>query len=338
MNQDEIKALINQSAPEEKNTESVKKERSLKEVIHDRFNGEEDLLYENLHMNKAYEDYKKKEPSTTERQIANTKAMVDVYDIGNNKALKAFNWIYKVAAVLFCVGLAVTMVIVVSHLPEVGSPDTPANSSVVSERYIESGLQETGATNIVAGMILTYRAFDTFGETNVLFIATCCVMILLMIDEKLLKKNEELHVDTKFEPLEDPILMTVAKVLCPIIFIFGIYIVLNGQLSPGGGFSGGAILGAGMILFVNAFGFPKTEKFFNETVYKVAKITALCMYGLIGSYFYITGANGIENHIPLGIPGHILSGGIILPIDIAVGLEVACTMYAFYALFKRGGL
>ena len=62
------------------------------------------------------------------------------------------------------------------------------------------------------------------------------------------------------------------------------------------------------------------------------------MYGLIGSYFYFTGGNGIENHIPLGIPGHILSSGIILPINICVGLEVACTMYAFYALFRRGGL
>ena len=80
------------------------------------------------------------------------------------------------------------------------------------------------------------------------------------------------------------------------------------------------------------------EKFFNEHIYKIAKITALCMYGVIGSYFYITGANGINNHIPLGIAGRILSGGIILPIDIAVGIEVACTMYAFYALFRRGGI
>ena len=93
-----------------------------------------------------------------------------------------------------------------------------------------------------------------------------------------------------------------------------------------------------MILYVSAFGFKKTQRFFNEQVYKVAKITALTMYGIVGSYFYILGANGIENHIPLGIPGHILSGGIILPINICVGLEVACTMYAFYALFRRGGL
>jgi len=301
------------------------------------FNGETDLLLENLHMNRPYEDHVKKEPDSMTVKMEHMRALHDVYDIRSNRSLSVWKKLYIVAAVIFCIMLGLTMVYTVSFLPEVGSIDTPANSSIVGARYIEQGLQETGAINIVTGMILTYRAFDTFGETNVLFIATICVMILLMIDEKLLHEMEKNN-DRKYEPKNDVILLTVAKVLVPIVFVFGIYIILNGQLSPGGGFSGGAILGAGMILFVSACGFTKVEKFFNEHVYKIAKITALCMYGCIGSYFYITGANGLDNHIPLGWAGHILSGGIILPIDIAVGIEVACTMYAFYALFRRGGL
>lgn len=259
-----------------------------------------------------------------------------VYDTQHNKLLLAFHRIYIVAAVIFCIALVGLLLVTVSYLPPTGDASNPANNTV-AERYIEQGLEETGALNIVSGMILTYRAFDTFGETNVLFIATCCVMILLMIDDELLKKQEVKN-DRRFEPKNDMILQGVAFVLCPIIFIFGIYIILNGHLSPGGGFSGGAIMGAGLILYVCSFGFKRTQQFFNEHIYKIAKITALCMYGLIGTYFYMTGANGIENHIPLGIAGHILSSGIILPINICVGLEVACTMYAFYALFRRGGL
>lgn len=305
----------------------------------DWYNGTDDLLYRNLKMNRAYEDHIKKDPNKLELQREEALAKYEAYDESANKSLKAFKWIYRLSAIIFCLGLAIVLVLTVSNMPPVGDPNTPANSSVVSQRYIENGLQETGATNIVAGMILTYRAFDTFGETNVLFIATCCVMIMLMADEALLKKRDnQSDKVARFELSDDAILQTAAKVLCPIIFIFGIYIILNGQLSPGGGFSGGAILGAGLILYVNAFGFKDTQKFFNEKVYHVAKITALCMYGVIGSYFYITGANGIANHIPLGTPGAILSGGIILPIDIAVGIEVACTMYAFFAFFRRGGL
>ncbi len=259
-----------------------------------------------------------------------------VYDPETNTLARLFHKIYTTSAILFCIALVGVLLVTVSYLPPSGNADNPVNN-VVSERYIEDGLQETGALNIVSGMILTYRAFDTFGETNVLFIATCCVMILLMVDDAILKKQEAMS-DRRFEPKNDAILQGTALVLTPIIFIFGIYIILNGHLSPGGGFSGGAIMGAGLILYTSAFGFHKTQRFFDEHIYKIAKITALCMYGLIGTYFYVTGANGIENHIPLGIPGHILSSGIILPINFCVGLEVACTMYAFYALFRRGGL
>ncbi len=277
-------------------------------------------------------------PESTILERMNEKRMIrdKVYDVEKNMWLTIFHKVYVAAAILFCIVLAGILLYTTSYLPQTGNPSNPGNN-MVSQRYIEKGLQETGAVNVVSGMILTYRAFDTFGETNVLFIATCCVMVLLMVDDAILKKQEVKN-DRRFEPKNDAILQGTAFVLCPIIFIFGIYVILNGHLSPGGGFSGGAILGAGLILYVSAFGFRKTQRFFNEHVYKVAKITALCMYGIIGSYFYITGANGVENHIPLGTPSHILSGGIILPIDICVGLEVACTMYAFYALFRRGGL
>ena len=133
------------------------------------------------------------------------------------------------------------------------------------------------------------------------------------------------------------ILQQVARILVPIVFIFSIYVMLNGHLSPGGGFSGGAMMGAGMILYVCAFGFDKTRRFFSERVYTSVKVTALVLYGVMITYYYIMGANGLENHIPLGTPGAILSAGLILPIDLVVGLQVACTMYAFYALFRRGG-
>ena len=259
-----------------------------------------------------------------------------LYDVEKNKGVRIFNKLYVISSVIFTLLLIAVMLYAISYLPPTGNASNPDNN-IVAQRYIEDGLQETGAVNIVSGMILTYRAFDTFGETNVLFIATCCVMIMLMLDDKGLKKKEK-HNDRRFEPKNDIILQFSARLLCPVIILFGLYIIFNGHLSPGGGFSGGAILGAGMILYNAAFGFGVTEKIFNEKVYVVCKITALCAYGFIGTYFYITGANGIANHIPLGTPGNILSSGIILPINIAVGVEVACTMYAFYALFRRGGI
>jgi multicomponent Na+:H+ antiporter subunit B len=253
-----------------------------------------------------------------------------------NQHLTRFMGVYKVLGVVFCLALIFLLVLTISYLPETGNANNPDNNEV-AKVYIENGLQDTGAVNIVTGMILSYRAFDTFGETNVLFIAASCVMILLMVSEEKLLKQEKKN-DRRYEPKNDVILQTAAKILCPVIFMFGFYVMVNGHLSPGGGFSGGAMTGAGLILYVSAFGFEKMERFFNEKVYKVVKVASLCTYGVMITYYFIMGANGLENHIPLGKAGAILSSGLILPINICVGLEVACTMYAFYALFRRGGL
>lgn len=259
-----------------------------------------------------------------------------IYDINQNQWMKLFRRIYKVSSVVFCLILSVLMLRMVAELPLLGTEDRPVNNEV-SALYIEQGLQDTGAVNIVAGMILNYRAFDTFGETCVLFIATTCVMVLLMQEEKKLRENAKMN-DRHFEPKNDIILQKIAFVLVPIIFIFGIYVILNGHISPGGGFSGGAIIGAGMILYVGAYGFDTMQKFFNEKTYEVVKVTALCTYCVVISYYIFMGANNYDNHISLGVAGMIFSAGIILWLNIFVGIEVACTMYAFYALFRRGGL
>ena len=58
------------------------------------------------------------------------------------------------------------------------SDDAPPVNEV-AERYVEKGTEETGAVNTVAGMILDYRAFDTLGESFVLFTAMCAVTMLM---------------------------------------------------------------------------------------------------------------------------------------------------------------
>lgn len=256
-------------------------------------------------------------------------------------ALHVFHKFYQVMSVLLCGGIIAALLWTVAYLPVFGNAGNPDNNEV-SARYIEQGLQETGAVNIVTGMILDYRAFDTFGESCVLFISSCCVLALLRIDAKgndaKAKKRLEEANDRLYEPKNDIILQKTSCILVPLILIFGIYIVLNGHLSPGGGFSGGAVLGAGLILYLNAFGFQKTERFFTEKVFRRVTLGALTFYCLAKSYSFFTGANHLNSGIPLGTPGDIISSGLILPLNICVGLVVACTMYAFYTLFRKGGM
>lgn len=259
-----------------------------------------------------------------------------IFDVEHNTEVKVFNNLYRGFSVCFCIFLVVMLLIAVSYLPTYGQADNPVNNEVAA-RYIENGLQETGAVNIVTGMILDYRAFDTLGESHVLFIATCTVLILLRKDKKKEDGSDAEESDRLHEPKNDVILQTAARILVPPILIFGIYVILGGHLGPGGGFSGGAIIGAGLILYLNAFGFAKTERFFTAKTYKRLSVCALGCYCLAKSYSFYTGANHIESIIPLGTPGAILSSGLILILNICVGTVVAGTMYTFYVMFRKGG-
>ena len=270
-----------------------------------------------------------------------------VFSRSKNKSLKTMNLLYRILAIAFALFFSTILILTVSYMPKTGEASNPANNEVAA-RYNEKGLEETGATNVVAGMILDYRAFDTLGESHVLFVAAITVTILLRLDKKKRDPNDTKITETITEAEEediineptqyDTILQKVSMILVPVIFIFGIYVILNGHLSPGGGFSGGAIIGAGLIMYLNAFGFEKTSKFFNEKVYKRITFAGLAFYACAKCYAFFCGANELNSHISKGIAGHIISAGLILPLDIAVGCVVACTMYAFFAMFRKGGL
>lgn len=298
------------------------------------FAGAKDPFLDTVEL-KPQEEFQESEELIHEHMMQHQHIVEKAYDLEHNAQIRLFQKFYNVFSVIFCLCLVFILLVGVSYLPKYGHEENPVNNEV-SARYIEQGLQETGAVNIVTGMILDYRAFDTLGESHVLFIATCSVLILLRRDKK---KNQETaeYNDRSYEPKNDVILQTVARVLVPFIEIFGIYVILGGHLGPGGGFSGGAVCGAGLILYLNAFGFVKTEKFFTGKTYKCMCFGALACYSLAKTYSFFTGANHIESVIPLGTPGAILSSGLILLLDICVGFVVAGTMYTFYVMFRKGG-
>jgi multicomponent Na+:H+ antiporter subunit B len=140
------------------------------------------------------------------------------------------------------------------------------------------------------------------------------------------------------ELYKESIMRMVAGILLPCLLLYGAYVLLNGQISPGGGFSGGAVIGSGLIICAAAFGFVSTDRVITKRAANLIAFFSLGFYSFAKGYVFFTGANGMENHIPKGTPGAILSGGLILPLDIAVGLVVACTMFGFYSLFRRGSI
>jgi len=298
------------------------------------------------HLLPSHEDVAAHEAKLEERRNQQLAAELDMYAHAHRwsktKGAKIVDWAYRIMAVVICVSIIWVLLQTASYLPPFGSPDNPVNNEV-SQRYIEKGMEETGAVNIVAGMILDYRAFDTLGESNVLFIAACSVLILLRVssDKKHTSSVHQLEVeadDRMYEPKNDIILQHIAAFLVPMILVYGIYGVMNGHISPGGGFSGGAIMGAALILYLNAFGFKRTERFFTFTTFKTVSVCALSFYAISKAYSFFTGANHLHSFITPGTPGELFSAGLIPYLNLAVGAVVCCTMYAFYTHFRKGDM
>ena len=132
-----------------------------------------------------------------------------------------------------------------------------------------------------------------------------------------------------------PVAKAAARLLVPMIFIFGFYVVVHGHLSPGGGFQGGAIVATGVALLVASFALAEGEAFLpsikNIKLFESAGLilficTALAGIAVASGFLvnWLNGAGGLfGNAVAYGITsGDIWTGGIIPVLNIAIGFEV----------------
>ena len=133
------------------------------------------------------------------------------------------------------------------------------------------------------------------------------------------------------------IVRTISRLLFPFIFLFGIYIVLHGHLTPGGGFPGGVIIAASIVMLLLAYGIERAEakiSFLRAEVFESTGGLALVVIGLIGLIF---GAYFLRNApvFPLGQLGHLFSAGNLPLLYLAVGIKVtAGIVLIFYAMSR----
>ncbi|MCL1993958.1 MAG: DUF4040 domain-containing protein [Spirochaetes bacterium] len=242
---------------------------------------------------------------------------------------------FNVMATVICASFTGVLLYTVIRLPGFGNAGNPANNEVPA-RFIEQGIQDTGVINAVSAMLWSYRSFDTFGEAMVLFVAVCSVFILARggiaseVSDAFLREMDD--------PRKDMILKKTGFIMIAIIMIFGFYAVLHGHLSPGGGFSGGAVLGASVILFASTYGAKRAHDFIGYKTFCRILIVSLVSYAAAKFYSFYVGANDLVYLIPFGTPGSLLSGGLIPLLNMAVGITVAGTMYVIYILFAKGDL
>jgi multicomponent Na+:H+ antiporter subunit B len=88
--------------------------------------------------------------------------------------------------------------------------------------------------------------------------------------------------------MTDMVLETVAKIIIPFIQLFGAYVLIHGHLTPGGGFSGGTIIGASLILYSMVFRFsPRRHRIEHDTslLFEAGGAIVYVFIGLLGILF-----------------------------------------------------
>ena len=134
-------------------------------------------------------------------------------------------------------------------------------------------------------------------------------------------------------PQRDIVLETTVRIVVPFIQLYGLYVIVHGHYSPGGGFQGGVVLGASIILFALAYGLPASQQYLSEGGNIImANIGALIFVGiatlcaLLGGMFLDYSA--LAKILPID-PITWRSHGIFL-VEVGVGMGVMSIMVSIY--------
>ena len=249
------------------------------------------------------------------------------------------------------------------EFPPWGDPASPA-SRHVSPYYIEKSVEDTSVPNLVTAVLADYRGYDTMFETIVIFTAgIACIFLLRIFRKEETETRLYRHIPTgitlrieksgkfpeksaAFERIDsvwvphDLIVKTTCRLIVPFIQIFALYVIAHGHHSPGGGFQGGVILGAAMILYSVAFNLRSAIRRMSERLTVMLCTLGVFIYAGTGVLCVLLGLNYLDYSAlasVLGVdPVTARSHGILI-VEIGVGIAVMAVMITLYYNLASAG-
>ncbi len=126
------------------------------------------------------------------------------------------------------------------------------------------------------------------------------------------------------------IVKTVTCWINSFIFLFGIYVMLFGHITPGGGFPGGVIIACSFILITLAAGKEFALKLFSLDDASVVDSFSIFLFLFIGFLGLILGNYFLQNFMAAGEPFRLPSAGTIVLNNVAIGLKVGAAIFAMF--------
>lgn len=208
----------------------------------------------------------------------------------------------------------------------------------LAESYVWLVPQDLGAPNVITGILLTYRAFDTLGEVAVLFMVAAGVGLVLGASGKSsgansssAKPSNTKDSDPERKTPASEIVQSASQIMVPLIAIFAAYIIMNGHISAGGGFQGGAVIASAVMLLLLANPSHKLNAAFLSITESVAGV----LFVLVGIAGLIFAGGFLDNRVlPLGQFGAFFSAGAIPVLSVLLGVKVGCELAVILDRFR----
>lgn len=129
------------------------------------------------------------------------------------------------------------------------------------------------------------------------------------------------------------ILKKITLFMLPYIFLYSLYIQINGEISPGGGFQAGVIFASCLIGFDLIQGNSLKERYFTHDLLLIIAALGVFIYASIGAISFYFGKNYLNYDVLATNKLHAQSIGIFI-VEMGVGLTVASVMYLIYSLLQ----
>jgi len=209
----------------------------------------------------------------------------------------------------------------VGGLPDFGHPRGPyadlAPKIMLDERHV---------TNAVTGVTFDLRGFDTLGEELILFVAALGAAVLLRAQRSERAAEEAAAAEERRGPATTDALRALGAVLVGPVLLLGIYVVVHGALTPGGGFQGGVLLAGALLLVYAAGQVAGVQRVRPVALVEIADAVGAAAYMLVAIAGLVFGVAAMDNVLPLGTTGSLLSGGTVPVLSVAVGVEVTAAV------------
>ena len=234
----------------------------------------------------------------------------------------------------------ILLIYAAEDFPDWGDPHSPASEYRVSKHYITETYVETGVPNLVTAVLADYRGYDTLFETVVIFTAGIAIIAILRVSPRKGETYLPSYTPDTREAL-DVILVSTSRILIPIMQLFALYVIAHGHHSPGGGFQGGVLFGASLILLALTRNLQAGLARLSERQSVTIACAGIALYGGIGLLCVLLGSNFLD----YSILHRVLPGMLevesryysILGVEIGVALTVTAIMFAIYANLSSKG-